>query len=182
MEHVGPAPGGVTTARRAPDPGQEFSVEFTEADPSVALAETLAWAVPSGSDKVNDVEVEEPAGIETDDELIDEPPVCEREIAMLVPDVLVTTFWNWSMRRTCASMNRDLPPGTSELKAQENDTPPPEFVQLTAGYLVVPALPTLALAKLRAAGAPALMVSVCEADTTLEAETERVGEPASSSP
>ena len=151
------------------------------ADATVAVAETVPCLLPSARFSVNEADEDALAGIGTEPALSDEPPVWDSETSMADPDVLVTTFWNWSTSWTRAVMNREVPRGAAGLSVQLNEAPA-EPVQVTRAGLLPLAFPADASVKLRPAAGPAVIVSVWLPGVTPYAAAVMTGCPAVSSP
>ena len=129
---------------------QDVRVAETDDDPTVALADTVAWAVPWASCSVNGADEDASAAIDTELALTDEPPLWVRATSMAGPE-LATTFWNWSTSCTEAVMDRESPRPGAGLSVQLSAPAGPEQVT-RAGRLPLP-FPADALVKL--AGRPA---------------------------
>ena len=158
---------------------QDVRVAETDDDPTVAVADTVPWAVPLASCSVNGADEDAPGAIGTELALTDEPPLWVRATSMAAPE-LATTFWNWSTSCTEAVMERESPRAGAGLSVQLSEPAAPEQVT-RAGRLPLP-FPTDALVKLRPAARPAVTVSVWVAGWAPAMAAVMTGLPASSSP
>jgi hypothetical protein len=102
-----------------------------------------------------DVDVEEPLGMVTEVGVMD-PPVALRFTVIVVPKLLTTGFWNWSIITTLAVIELPTPFALLGEMVHANDDVPTVPVHDTAA-----AVPEsmVTLVKLRPAAVPAVTVS-----------------------
>jgi hypothetical protein len=150
--------GGAINSRTLNGVRHDVIFAWTDIELTVADAVTIAWALPLLRLTVNEAEdMEEPFRIDSEVGVSEVPPDLE-SVTVIAPDVLITAFWNWSIKVTLAVMDRPLPLADSGEIVQAKDVEPTVPVQVT----VAAPLCVDTLLKLTPDAAPALTLKVVE--------------------